>query len=410
MGLKEVLKEELEKIVPSEEEILGLEDSADEFIASLKSKGLIAFVGGSLAKGTMIRKSGKQDVDIFVVFDYSEHISKLEKVLGKIKLPGKLLKVHGSRDYFQIECPEVVLEVIPVVRNEDPELAENVTDVSLSHVKYVKAQLARKPSLSDEIRLAKAFCRANRCYGAESYVKGFSGYSLEVLVIHFGGFVNFLKGISKKKVIDPARHFKKEVEVLRELNASKIQGPLVLVDPTFRYRNVTAGLGLETYERFLEVARDFLKRPSIKFFEAQKADIDSLKGLAKKKKAVFVEVALATDRQEGDIAGTKMRKFLDFFSRELARKQQEVLEKEFEYSGKGKKAFGYLVVLEKKEIEVKGPNADLNDAAAAFLKARKKSAFKKKGYLWAKEKTSIREIFEQANKVGKEMGAWGKIV
>jgi len=410
MGVKEILKEEAELILPSKEEISGLEKSAKEFISLLKTKGLIAFVGGSLAKGTMIKKNGKQDIDIFVVFDYSEKMSKLESVLGKIKLPGELKKVHGSRDYFQIECSNVVLEVIPVVRNEDPELAENVTDVSLSHVKYVRAQIAKNKAISDEIRLAKAFCRANRCYGAEGYVRGFSGYSLEVLVSYFGGFIQFLKGVQKKKVIDPLKQFKKESDVMRELNASKLQGPLVLVDPTFKYRNVTAGLGFETYGRFVEVANAFLKKPSLSFFESKKTDVESLRDFAKKKKAVFIELELSTDRQEGDIAGTKMRKFLDFFSRELVRKQQKVLNKEFEYSGKGKKARGYLVVQEFKEIEVKGPNADLTDAVKSFLKSRKKTAFKRKNYMWAKEKVSIKDIFLEANKIGKEMGAVGKLI
>jgi tRNA nucleotidyltransferase (CCA-adding enzyme) len=409
MGVKEILKEELERIVPSNEEILNLDKSAKNFISLLKSKGLIAFVGGSLAKGTMIKKNGKQDVDIFVVFDYSEKMSKLESVLSKIKLPGELKKVHGSRDYFQIECSNVVLEVIPVVRNEDPELAENVTDVSLSHVKYVRSQIAKNLAISDEIKLAKAFCRANRCYGAESYVRGFSGYSLEVLVIYFGGFLKFLKGVQRRKVIDPLKQFKKDTDVMRELNASKLQGPLVLVDPTFKYRNVTAGLGFETYGRFVEVANAFLKKPSISFFESKKTDIERLKVLAKSKKAKFIEIDLTTDRQEGDIAGTKMRKFLDFFSRELMRKQQKVLDKEFEYSGKGKKAKGYLVVLEAKEIEIKGPNADLTDAVKSFLKSRGRTAYKKKNYMWAKEKVSVKDIFLEANKIGKEMGARGNL-
>jgi len=408
MNMKSVLAEELGLISLSRDEVLGLEKLAKDFIGALKKAGVKAFVGGSLAKGTLIKrdKSSKddsgesQDVDIFVVFDYSEDIVRLEKVLRGIDLPGKLNKVHGSRDYFQIDCGGVLLEVIPVVKNRDPELAENVTDVSLRHVKYVVGEIRKNSKLADEIKLAKAFCRAQRCYGAESYVKGFSGYSLEVLVIYFGGFVKFLKGIGRKKVVDPLKYFRNEREVLNEINASKLNGPVVLVDPTYKYRNVCAGLGSETLEKFNGVAKKFLKSPSLDFFRLKDIDVS----LLKKIKGRFVEVALSTDRQEGDIAGTKMKKLFDFFVRELGRKGQVVLRKEFDYSGVGLKSKGYLVVKEVKEIEVRGPSVGLEDCVVAFRKAHK-GAYKKGKFWWVKKKISVEKVFDLVKKVEVEMGA-----
>jgi len=405
MSLQSVLKEELGVISLSREEVLELEKVAKGFIASLKVQRIKAYVGGSLAKGTMVNRVGKQDIDIFVVFDYSEDILGLEKILGKIKLPGELKKVHGSRDYFQIICEEVILEVIPVVKNKDPELAENVTDVSLSHVKYVGGVVKKNPVIADEIKLAKAFCQANRCYGAESYVKGFSGYSLEVLVIHFGGFVKFLKGISKSRVIDPLKYFKGERDILNELNASKLIGPIVLVDPTYKYRNVCAGLGSETFEKFLKVKDEFVKNPSLDYFKRKAIDVVELKKLG----GTFVEIDLKTDRQEGDIAGTKMKKLLDFFARELGRKQQKVLRKEFDYVG-SQTAKGYLVVAEKPEIELRGPPEGLDDVIKAFVKAKGKNVVKKKGYYWYKEKSGVAEVFNFVKKVEKEMGASAKLI
>ncbi len=409
MSLKSILKEELEIISLFREEILSLQKVAKDFIKQLASKNVKAYLGGSLAKGTLIRKQNKQDVDIFVVFDSNEDILKFEKVLKTIKLPGKLKKVHGSRDYFQIVCDDIILEVVPVVKNKNPELAENVTDVSLSHVKYVGDVVKRNPKISGEIKLAKAFCWANRCYGAEGYVRGFSGYSLEVLVIYFGGFVNFLKRISSRRVIDPLKYFRNEREVLSELNASKLTGPLVLVDPTYKYRNVTAGLGDETFEKFKIIVKNFLKSPSLKFFELKPIDVDGLKNLANKKKAVFIEIDLEIDRQEGDIAGTKMKKFFNFLISELGRKQQKVLASDFDYSGEGKKAKGYLVVEEKKEIEIRGPSIGLVDAVREFRKAKGKKVFKKKGYWWFKKEIGIVEVFRFIKKVEREMSVGAKL-
>ncbi len=457
MIMKNVLLKELELISVSKSEVLRLKKIAADFIKSLKREGLRAFVGGSLAKGTMIRKallsenvrcqvSGvreeKQDVDVFVVFDYSEDILKLEGILKKMKLPGVLKKVHGSRDYFHVVCdPQldsfghqmgqgVILEVVPVVKNRDPELAENVTDVSLSHVRYVGSEVRKNPRIADEIRLAKAFCRAHRCYGAEGYVRGFSGYSLEILVIYFGGFLKFLKGLQKfhggsvvrwfggsgdkgsvKIIVDPMKYFKGEREIMRELNSSKLQGPVVVVDPTYKFRNVCAGLGLSTFERFLEVGSEFLRKPSLEFFERRDVDVEALRALAvgSRKSEVgsrkFLELELSTDRQEGDIAGTKMRKIFGFFVRELERKGQKVLRSEFDYSGEGKKARGYLVVREVGEIEVRGPSIGLEKEGEEFCRAKGDAVFRRKGFWWAKKKVSVEDILKFVKGFEGEMGA-----
>jgi len=408
--MKSVLAEEVERISLSRGEVLELGKLAKGFVGSLKKAGLKAVVGGSLAKGTLVRKD-KQDVDIFVVFDYGEDVVRLEGILKKVKLPGKLKKVHGSRDYFQIDCGDVLLEVIPVVKNRDPELAENVTDVSLRHVKWVVGEIKKNPKLADEVRLAKAFCFANRVYGAEGYVKGFSGYALEVLVVYFGSFVKFLKGIPKKKVIDTLKYFRGEREVLSEINSSKLNGPVVLVDPTYKYRNVTAGLGVESFGKFNDVASAFLKSPSLDFFKLKDVDVSGMKSFAEERGARFVEVELGTDRQEGDIAGTKMKKLLDFFARELGRNGQVILRKEFDYSGFGKKAVGYVVVLEKKEIVKRGPSVGLEDSAVAFKKAnRGRDIFKRKRFWWVRKEMGVEKVFEMIKKVMGEMGAFGKLV
>ena len=409
MNIQSVLKVELDKISMQSEEISNLQKTADDFIKLLKTKNVNAQIGGSLAKGTLVKKETKQDVDIFTVFDYSEDIPSLEGILQSLNLPGILKKVHGSRDYYQIDCENVVLEVIPVIKNDDPELAENVTDVSLSHVKYIGGEVAKNPMIAGEIKLAKAFCRANRHYGAESYIHGFSGYSLEILVIHFGSFVKFLKGIKKSKAIDPLKYFKNEQEIMRELNHSKLNCPLVVIDPTYKYRNVTAGLGMETFVKFLDTAKEFLKSPRSEFFKKKELDIEGLKDYAKKTNTKFIEMNLSTDRQEGDIAGTKMKKILDFFAEELTRKKQVVLRKEFDYIG-GQIAKGYLVIDEKTEVEFRGPEIGMDIPETSFLKAKGDRAIKKKKYWWYKEKTSILEIAKLLKKVEKEMGAYLEIL
>jgi tRNA nucleotidyltransferase (CCA-adding enzyme) len=201
MKLKEILDKQLSTINYSNEEISNFKKIADGLIKELKKQKLEAHVGGSLAKRTIIKSQKIPDIDIFVVFKDEKEIKNLGKILKKIKTDGKIKEIHGSRDYFQIIKKEVILELIPIIKTKNPALAKNVTDVSLSHVKYVSKKLKENPDLDNEIKLTKSFVKAQNCYGAEGYIQGFSGYSLELLVIHFGSFLKFLKNLNKKTII-----------------------------------------------------------------------------------------------------------------------------------------------------------------------------------------------------------------
>ena len=96
-----------------------------------------------------------------------------------------------------------------------------------------------KNKMLKEIMLAKAFCHASKCYGAESYIQGFSGYSLELLIYYYKGFMKFAREIAKdngknKIIIDIERFYKNKNEIMININSSKLQSPIILVDPTFK--------------------------------------------------------------------------------------------------------------------------------------------------------------------------------
>ena len=407
MNIKQVLKEELMKISLSNNELSDLNQRANEIVKKISNGKIQAFIGGSLAKGTLMKKN-VQDIDIFVIFEKEEDTLTLENILKKNKFDYKM--IHGSRDYFHIEQEDVIFEIIPVLKL-DGEPA-NITDSSLSHVKFVKKQINKNKKLADEIKIAKAFCYAQNVYGAESYIKGFSGYALELLVIYFGGFEKFLKGIVKlskdKIVIDSEKQFKNKQQIMQELNESKLQSPIVVVDPTYKYRNATAGLSKETFEIFLDSAKKFLKAPSLKFFEKVEVNSEKLKKEAMKKKAKFIEIHFRTEKQEGDIAGTKMKKFFDFIVSGLERKEQRVLLKAFDYK-EGQDAVGYLGVKENNEIEVRGPPKKNKEAVESFKRVRKKIYFKK-DIAFAKEKISLDDIFAQLKRSEEEMKVMFEII
>lgn len=201
--INSILAEVLEKIEPSKKELEIIKNSLKEFLEKIEKRIKVlkinaeVFVGGSFAKKTVIKKD-KYDVDIFLRFDkkYKKISDLTEKILKGIK---NVSMIHGSRDYFRIKInPAIYFELIPVAKVKNPKESKNITDLSYSHVKYINKKIKSK-KLLDEIRLAKAFCYANHCYGAESYINGFSGYGLELLVYYYGSFLKFIKAVSTPK-------------------------------------------------------------------------------------------------------------------------------------------------------------------------------------------------------------------
>lgn len=345
----------------------------------LKNKKIDAkvFIGGSLAKDTILRKDS-YDIDIFVRFGGKYSEKDIEKNMGKIfflfnikGLKLKIKKLHGSRDYYQIKLKNsnIIVEVVPTLFINKPEEARNVTDLSYFHVKYIKERIKKNKRLADDIILAKAFCHAQKVYGAESYVKGFSGYTLELLVCHYYGFIKFLNEIVNSHgqiIVDPGKKYASKKEVLDCLNKAKTQSPIVIVDPTFKDRNVASSLSKETFDKFKVSAKAFLEKPSIDFFEPKKIIINDLIRKAKIEEATFVALELITNKQEGDVAGTKMLKFSKIMSRELER-YVDVLEEHFDYNG-SKKSIVYYILRKKNELILEGPSLEHKEAVENFKK------------------------------------------
>ena len=123
----------------------------------------------------------------------------------------------------------------------------------------------------------------------------------------------------EKLVIDTEKQYKNKNIVLMDVNAAKLKSPVVLIDPTHKQRNVLAALSEETFKKFQKACVGFLKNPSIKSFENKGVDFETLKENAKKKKNEFALLEAMTDRQEGDIAGSKLLKFYNHLAEELGR-------------------------------------------------------------------------------------------
>lgn len=276
-----------------------------------------------------------------------------------------------------------MFEIIPVLKIKKPEDAKNVTDLSWFHVKYVADKIKKNVKLKAEIILAKSFCYASGCYGAESYISGFSGYALELLIIYYRSFEKFLKAVvGNEQIVITSGFYKNKKDALMNINEAKIS-PIVYVDPTFKERNVLAALSKETFEKFKIQAKNFLKNPSLSYFEKKKLEEGKYK----------IKIEIRTDKQEGDIAGTKMKKFYKLFLREIGI-YFKIKNSEFIYE-EGKKSNMYLNLDKRKEIIMRGPPINKVEDVSKFKK-KHKNVFLKDHFVFAREKAaSFEEFFKE---------------
>jgi tRNA nucleotidyltransferase (CCA-adding enzyme) len=403
------MKPALQKIKPAREEEQQFTVTTNSFLkildAALKSMKAKAILGGSGAKGTWL--SGSYDVDIFVLFDYKKYADQsaelsplLEKALKKAFPKIKINRLHGSRDYFQLFYRDLMFEVVPILKITKAEQARNITDISPLHSAWVNKHAVK---LKDDIRLLKQFCKAHTMYGAESYIGGFSGYVLEILTAHYGSFEKVLKAAQKwkeKQVIDPSKFYPTAEMALFHINTSKLQSPLIVVDPVDKTRNAAAALSIEKFLLFKDLAKKYLQKPSEPYFEKEEVSLNSLQKKYKGKgNLVFVSL-MPTEGKE-DAVGAKLLKVFEFMKEKL--KPFAVTHSGWQWN-KGDEAIFYVVAKKKElpEYEVRvGPPLKLKEYVADFKK-KYKNAFVEGGRMKAKVKVENPKLKDFANAILKD--------
>lgn len=404
-----ILNEVIKKIEVPQETKKQIEETTQMFRKQiepeLKKAGAKLFIGGSLAKNTIIKKEKNYDVDVFVLFNYEKYKTRsnqisqiLESILKKKKINYQELK--GSRNYFQIPFNSIIIEVVPILEIKNVQEALNITDISPLHVTYItkKEKKTKKNKLSDEIKLAKSFCYAHDCYGAESYVNGFSGYALEVLVAYYGSFLKFISAaakwsvsnLSKKIIIDPEKYYKSSKQILEEINESKKTSPLILIDPVQKERNVTAALSQETLEKFIAACKNFIAKPSEKHFIKEKINVDLFYHQAIKQKARFYTINVKSTKDKADIAGAKLKKFYEFFIYTLNKAGFKIIKSSFDFDERTLDARFYFILKDpEKKYIIQGPPINIEKKYAEAFKYKWPNTFVKNKRLYAKAERDL---------------------
>ncbi len=226
-------------------------------------KGFIE-LEGSFAKDTFI--SGSFDLDVFVFFPKSlgrnwvleESKGVLERCLGG--LPYKV--DYAQHPYLTVVLLGLEANVVPVLRVDRPGETRLAVERTPFHTRYVRSRLTG--DLKRDVRLFKSFLKGVGVYGAEVRVGGFSGYLAELIVIHYGGFIEALEAISR---------WRPPVTVDMEWGSSRDEllgkfrdAPLVWVDPVDPSRNAGAAVRMESLARLVLASKRFFEKPCDCFF------------------------------------------------------------------------------------------------------------------------------------------------
>ncbi|HWG89397.1 MAG TPA: CCA tRNA nucleotidyltransferase [Candidatus Thermoplasmatota archaeon] len=212
---------------------------------------------GSVAKDTYL--VSKVDLDVFVLFPKETPRELLEKKgleIGRAVLENPEAK-YAEHPYLTGTFRSYHADLVPAYRIEDPSERMSAVDRTPFHTRYVLSRMERDQR--DQVRLLKQFMGALGVYGAESRVRGFSGYLAELLVIKYGSF----RGV----VAAGARWFPGQYLVLEPLeNPPTFQDALVVIDPVDARRNVASAVSRESLLLFIAGCQAYLARPALSFF------------------------------------------------------------------------------------------------------------------------------------------------
>lgn len=381
---QKILEEVLKKLIPAPEDIEKANKFIDELNKLLNENNVDAeaVLGGSMAKNTFLKED--YDADVFIKFSKKYKGKNISKILETIiEKKFKYERVKGSRDYYHIK-KDFLFELVPVIDVKKISEAENVIDMSPLHVKYFKN---KGKNLENEVRLLKKFMKANRVYGSESYINGFSGHVVDLLIIKYKSFMNVLK--ATKKWIEPViiDIEKKLKDPLMELDRAKISGPMIIVDPVQENRNAAAALGFKCYNSFIEASKKFLEKPSKEFFVFKNA-----KEIITKKHNLF-KLIINPLKGNKDISGAKTLKAIEYIKRILEEHDFEVIEYEWDY---GNTCTAYFAIKKnqlKDDKIIRGPPISSNTHCKAF-KEKHQNVFEKNNYLYSKQKRKYKKAID----------------
>jgi tRNA nucleotidyltransferase (CCA-adding enzyme) len=345
--------------------------------------------GGSFAKGTWLKNDA--DIDIFVKIAAStsfQEFEKLGKQIGLVSLRKYKPSVrYSSHPYVEAFVKGIRVNVVPCYDVEKGSW-RSAADRSPYHTQYIKANLDEEKTR--EVRLLKKFLKGIGVYGAEIATAGFSGYVAEVLILKFGSFKSVLERIAnlKGEQVD-----EKAVISIENVDADIIKtfnSQLIIVDPVDPRRNLGAAISAESVGRFVLAAREFLQRPSLKFFVGTKRSPNYPKRTSKNLISNLLVIEFRYTKRSPDVIWGQLKKSLNGLLKQLLLNDFRVIRAACSTDEKNLAVFVFL--LESLELwpysQRVGPEVFRRNAASSFISKNRREAV----FMWIDNEMRIRSL------------------
>ena len=371
--------------------------------------------GSTGKKQTQLKGTG--DIDLFVALHPQEHERtlslpikernkaldrKLDSMVDDWFIPAfkdieasNVLKTYSQHPYLSLEYLDTEIDVLVCFDLSKEELAANgpitAVDRTVHHTRYVAEKLDMQ--LREDIRILKSFVKACHSYGDICAVgqMGFTGYSLELLVILQNGLKNALHSLKDlhQNPIDV-----KERSLDNLLNMPPFRdNHIFIIDPMDTNRNVASSFSKRSY--------DWVRMKTIELLDIRDGGIDDFRNL-------IIESSIPTDplpswlaphcfaytfRSDGLHHYTILRDKIHRYARKLASKLQNERTGETRFGNIlyevyfEDKQFGLGLVVERiiasDTYSRKGPPIGIT-GSERFSEVHDNS-YKQDGYLWVDE-------------------------
>src|ERR687895_22431 len=336
----------------------------DSYVAQLDDVVDVIF-GGSFAKGTWLPDHA--DIDIFVKIKRSVGAEKFEE-MGR-QIGSKALKMYGPKlrysdhPYVEVFVKNVRVNVVPCYDVEHGKW-QSAADRSPFHTRYISRHFDNEKRR--EARLLKKFFKSVGIYGAEISTEGFSGYVSEVLVLKYSSFENVLRAAAdwqERQIIAVSDY---DSDFVKASN-----GPLIIIDPVDRRRNLGTAISPQSVAKFMLAARAFLEKPSLEFFKQGKSH---RRGARKLLLPNVLVVEFSHEKKSPDIIWGQLKRSINAIAKQLELAHFEVLRSYGVTDERTSAALAFLLesITLPAYTKKKGPEIFRKKDTSSFLLNRKK--------------------------------------
>ena len=336
----------------------------DNYVARLDDVVDVVF-GGSFAKGTWLPHHA--DIDIFVKIMPSVGVEEFEE-MGR-NIGSEALKNFGPKlrysdhPYVEVFVNNVRVNVVPCYDVQQGKW-QSAADRSPFHTHYISSHFDNEKRR--QARLLKKFFKSVGIYGAEISTEGFSGYVSEVLVLKYSSFENVL--------LAAADWQERQIIAVSDYDSDFVKasnGPLIIIDPVDRRRNLGTAISPQSVAKFMLAARAFLEKPSLEFFEEGKSH---RRGARKLLLPNVLVVEFSHEKKSPDIIWGQLKRSINAIAKQLELAHFEVLRSSCVTDERSSAALAFLLesITLPAYTKKKGPQIFRRKDTASFLSNRKK--------------------------------------